>query len=149
MLLCGVVGLISHVLVASHQTQLRLFALLQQMLMRQAERGIGWEARTATRGPQRWRQKLNFDNGVHPFEGLGRDTEWAGSERTGVAIMTWPEWKSNSFKASDLLCTFQNIIHICPPAAVTFYRAVRCYLCSPFNRWSLNAEILMMRWRIS
>lgn len=41
LLLCGVVGLISHAVVASHQTQLRLFALLQQMLMRQAERRIG------------------------------------------------------------------------------------------------------------
>lgn len=41
LLLCGVVGLISHAVVASHQTQLRLFALLQQMLMRQAEGRIG------------------------------------------------------------------------------------------------------------
>lgn len=40
LLLWRVVGLISHAVVASHQTQLRLFALLQQM-MRQAERGIG------------------------------------------------------------------------------------------------------------
>lgn len=91
LLLCGVVGLISHAVVASHQTQLRLFALLQQMLMRQAERRIGCTARAATRGPQRWRQKLNFDNGVHPFEGLGRDGERAGSERKkrGVKRGVW------------------------------------------------------------
>lgn len=46
-------------------------------------------ARATTKGPQRWRQKLNFDNGVHLFEGLGRDGERAGSEWKGLggAIM--------------------------------------------------------------